>query len=908
MENKNRNKNDMTPQELIKLLKANIEDETVNNGIGDEYSPKIFSKPERNNASGKNNALNDGGKYPENDTEIYEDYIPIIPSVKIPGSKNNEKQYRFSEKQDALDGEKEESYSIDEKISEENTTASDISYTSDKQENRKNGNVKKYRFTISERIKEFPEENTKGTSDIENNADSSNLDNQDNGEINIDELMKKYLSDDEYEEYEGTKQGLGLSLEAESEPAEKPFKEMDKEEYRPENPSAERGLYEIDDIQKSIREAEDYIYAHEHTDEREKVKYQKSKEKQKQKEEYDETDIWITSIFEDEGEVEKKFGAQEAQKINEAVDMYHEREESGRTISTAKIEEEFTSPSQVKGVFARYRVEHKKMLIKLLVCFGFLIAAFFYENIGIFKGASLPGVLNPAAYPVVYIMIDLQLLVLCCALIWKSLYNGIRALIKLNPIPESMTAVIIAVTFIYHIAISFSGFNGSIRLFNFSVILCVFLTLMFEFLNLKREIFSFNIVSAKKLKYAVVDLKAEESTLENDAFSEYLPKNPSMFKINRVKFVDSFMKRMNKSAKNLIILKAILPLCVIIGMIFWIVAAVSSKSGYAGLSSGYAAFLMCIPFSALFTFSYPFFKASKEAFEIDSAIIGEEALEEYSEASSISFEDKDVFPSYGVKVKSVKVYGDNRIDKILYCASSLFRKVGGPLGDVFDMATLELGHSDNVELIESAPDGLEMTVDGQHVFVGRASYLRENNFMPIYDQDDDTAENSGEVSIMYMVSNDEVVAKMYIQYMIDPDFEFTLRQLYKAGICVGIKTFDPNIDDRLLSMRIQTSKYPVKVLRCRDLNDVSETMKRADSGIVSKNSSRSLLQTLAMCGKVLHVKKTGIVIKVFSVIISILIMIFLLAFGQTPNLSSLYISLYQIFWIIPMYVFAKIYI
>ena len=59
--------------------------------------------------------------------------------------------------------------------------------------------------------------------------------------------------------------------------------------------------------------------------------------------------------------------------------------------------------------------------------------------------------------------------------------------------------------------------------------------------------------------------------------------------------------------------------------------------------------------------------------------------------------------------------------------------------------------------------------------------------------DDDMLETSGEASIMYMVCDDVVSAKMYVQYTIDPDFEFALRRLYKAGICIGIKTFDPNV-------------------------------------------------------------------------------------------------------------------
>ncbi|MBE6563703.1 MAG: hypothetical protein E7655_00260 [Ruminococcaceae bacterium] len=899
MEHKH-NKNEMSPSELLRLLRADLEKRHGNTGIGEEYA----ARPSES-----------AGVPMAEQAEVHDDYVPIVPSVKAEKTGESGESYLFTEKQDALeqDADALETAEVPAVSSGETVyadfTAADLEAVdaddaADAAD--ESGETvlfdkagvspsyrKKYTFTITRKSAEAPapEPDAAEATITVPVVDAAAADSDD---IDVDGLMKKYLSAEDYEKYAGAKSATDTDLSAVS-GAVPSVSEI--------GPFTSEG-YDGDDIQKSIQAAEDYIYAYEHTEEHESVE---SEDGEAKKESFDETDVWISSIFDDEEETEKKFGADKVNEINRVVEQY-ETDESSFTAPIAKIEEEFTSPAQAKNVFAQYRKEHKSLLGKLAACIVFLIVTFFYENIGLFGGASLPGALNADVYPVVHIMIDLQLLVLCAALIWKPLWNGVRAMLRFRFIPESLTALILAVTAVYHIALCFVGYAQDLRLFNFSVIFCIFLTLLFEFLNLKREIFGFNIVSSKKPKYAVVDLDSEKSVLENEVFAEYLPKDPSIFRINRVKFVESFAARMNRGSKFLAILKVILPLALLTGVVFGIVAGALAKDAYSGLSAGYIAFLLCLPFSVLFTFSYPFYKASEEAFEVDSAIVGEEALEEYSNASVISFEDKDVFPSYGVKVKSVKVYGENRIDQVLYCAASLFRKVGGPLADVFDMATLELGHSDDVELIEAADDGLEMTVDGNHVFVGRASYMRANRYSPIYDPDDDSLENSGEVSIMYMVSNDEIIAKMYIQYMVDPDFEFTLKQLYKAGMCVGIKTFDPNINDRLLNMRIPASKYPVKLLRCRDLSDVNVTMPKADSGIVSKNSPRCLLQALAMCGKVLHVEKTSIVIKGISVFLAILIMVFLLVFGQVASVSGLYIALYQLFWIIPTYIMAKLYI
>ena len=173
---------------------------------------------------------------------------------------------------------------------------------------------------------------------------------------------------------------------------------------------------------------------------------------------------------------------------------------------------------------------------------------------------------------------------------------------------------------------------------------------------------------------------------------------------------------------------------------------------------------------------------------------------------------------------------------------------------------------------------------------------------------DEDLETSGAASIMYMVCDDVISAKMYVQYTIDPDFEFTLRKLYKAGICIGIKTFDPNIDDKLLGSKVKITKYPVRILRCNSLEQATTTQDEADSGIVSKASPSSLLNTFVLCSKVLYANRTNVTVKVLSVVCSLLLMAFLLVFGKANAIPSLYVGLYQLFWMIPVYLISKFYV
>ena len=108
------------------------------------------------------------------------------------------------------------------------------------------------------------------------------------------------------------------------------------------------------------------------------------------------------------------------------------------------------------------------------------------------------------------------------------------------------------------------------------------------------------------------------------------------------------------------------------------------------MTSAFIAAMTCLPASVFFMFSYPFYTAVERAFREECTIIGESSVEEYADAAIISFDDT-ICPSTGVKVRNINVFGNNRIDQVLYNAASVSPTVGGPLSDVFELATLEMG-------------------------------------------------------------------------------------------------------------------------------------------------------------------------------------------------------------------------
>jgi len=613
-------------------------------------------------------------------------------------------------------------------------------------------------------------------------------------------------------------------------------------------------------------------------------------------EEIDQTDLNLMIAFGMNEELKDTVGEEKASAKEDNIQKLHDETAQMQTISGRM---EFTSREQTTEILTGYKNQYYTLILRIILSIVLVGAVFLVENYGML-GLTLPKFMRPTSYPVVYAMIDLQLIVLGAALVFRQVADGAKNLIRLRPIPESVTAFLIILSVLYTAVACLSAPVDGFRLYNLPVAAAVVLALLYEFMNLKRDVFSFNVVSSKKKKFVVSPVSDSTESLERDMFRDYIPEDSQIIRVARTDFVDGFFARVSEARISRPIIGIIIPVVMIIAAAFMIFTFIKTQSVYEAFTNAFLSVAITMPVSAFLIYSLPFYKASKDAYENDSAIIGETSLEEYAGSAVISFEDKEVFPSSGVKVTSIKVYGNNRIDEIIYSLASAFIKVGGPLAEVFSQATHDLGHSEDVELLEVEDDGYTVTIDDVEVHIGKASYMEKKDFEPPYDVEDKRVEQTSSIGILYVAYGGQLSAKVYVQYTIDGEFEAILSQLYKTGMCVGIKSFDPNIDDLLLAKKIKAMKYPVKVIRSKTVEDIPHISERTESGIVSKRSVKALLKTVALCERVSSVIRIGLIFKIMAMAIGLLGMIFIFVFGSELVIHSLWIMLWQLLSLLPI--------
>ncbi len=617
----------------------------------------------------------------------------------------------------------------------------------------------------------------------------------------------------------------------------------------------------------------------------------------------DATDINLMVAFGLDDELDQTMGPEMAKKLREEISA-EAREHEEKHKNT--VENEYVDETQTADFAAALKSKFSRLKVKILFSVILTAILLLYENISVF-GIQFSGALDPAVYPVVYTMVSLQILLICSAVAYEQVLRGCIELFtgKLSPYSVTFIANIAAV--VYSAILADTTVIGiEPVMLNSCVALMDVFTLIYDYYITKKDIFSFNVISSKRPKYCVTHMSAEDADIPEELMSENAPAD-SVLRIEKAAFVDGFFSRSTKvSPSGKTYSAAFLGVALVAAAIVGAYVGISGKGGGVSVTSAiFTTLFAALPVSMFVSMGYPFYKASSDAYDVDGAIIGETSAEEYSNASAICFDDVDAFPSYGVKVQRIKIFNNHRIDRVLYYAASAFKSAGGPLSDVFEVATMEIGTSEDVTVTAADAGFLSADVDGKSIVFGSSDVLAANGYIIPEVVTDEDASVAGDASVMYMLREGKLMAKLFIDYILDSDFEFLIKNLYDNGMSVCIKTFDPNINDDLVTRKLGGGKYPFCVSRYTSVEEISRLNDKLSSGIVSRGSSKSVIEMIASCPKILSMKRTGFVIGMVSSVVAALVVLIMIIAGGFAKLSSLLLVIYGLFWLIPVFFMTR---
>jgi hypothetical protein len=567
---------------------------------------------------------------------------------------------------------------------------------------------------------------------------------------------------------------------------------------------------------------------------------------------------------------------------------------------TKKNQKEYTEEGQKQEFLASYKKSFLLSLGRLGGCILLFLLIILLEC-GASWGMSLPSIFNVTAYPTVGLYWELQAVVLAIAILFPSYADGFKSLLLGAANAHSAFFVTTTITLLYYFLLLLSS-SSEVNCFGITVLLTALLSAISDVLDVRREILSFQVMSFSGKKRALWRMNREQAKLEIHEVARYLPDDNKFLAIANTPKIDHFVahtKENGKSTKGFgFLLAGATLLALAFGIYYWIRTGALDTA----LCVFYVAFLFVLPLSVYFLTSYPLYHLSVKAFEEDSAVVGQKAIYEMTEPATISLSDEDLFGKKSVHLVGVRTYGQMGMDKVLQIAAAVFGPAGGSLGKVLDDITESFDAIDDMEYLTLADDGVEAAVNGQHVLIGSYHYMMRNRLTIPFDRET----NNGEDVFLYLSVDGEVSAKMRLQYIPKKNFGKALKSLFDSGTTAVLRTFDPSIDLSLISRLLNISeRSPLKVIHVKDPKTLDQEKPSADSTVFTVGNISHLMNTLLRCSKARQAIKIGNVLAGFSVAISVIVLAVVLSFGNITEIPSIYMALYQLFWIIPPILVTK---
>ena len=249
-----------------------------------------------------------------------------------------------------------------------------------------------------------------------------------------------------------------------------------------------------------------------------------------------------------------------------------------------------------------------------------------------------------------------------------------------------------------------------------------------------------------------------------------------------------------------------------------------------------------------------------------------------------------------VKIRNIMGYNDYDIEKITYYAASGFSVVGGPLADVFDaVLNNSIPKSSRAKFVCSGRSYLSVKVDGHSVIFADKYGMTAQGIEVGSERDD-----KSDVSVMYMAIDGVLCSKMYIKYELNAEFLKTTKNMNAKNMVLGVRTFDPNISNDLITKLSGMGKKDIRVIKLTSMSDIPAPTQRCDGKIVSKGTSSALLGAIPTCKRIVKTRKVIKAIKILSSLLGATYAGLCIA-GVVPVPASWAIVLFYLAFVLVMY-------
>ncbi len=549
---------------------------------------------------------------------------------------------------------------------------------------------------------------------------------------------------------------------------------------------------------------------------------------------------------------------------------------------------------------------HTSLFIRIcvvgLMCLfsGYLTAA---ESLSL----PIPAAISPATAPQIYVICQLALVLIGAVICHQTVGGGMISLLKLRADSDSLTALATLSVIIGCVAtvIAPESFGSStVHLYPIVALLGLFFNTLGKLMIVRRVAVNFHIVSADGEKFTL-------SRVEDENVAFELTRGMGITKPDaavsvKTHFLSNFLEYSYCEDVTDNVSRILAPISLIGALVVSISCYFLDKSVFECITIFSSILCICAPFTAMLIANLPLYKAAKRLSKEGGMVSGYRAIEEFSDINAVVVSASDLFPKGSVMLHGIKTFGQRRIDEAILDAASVVCSCETTLADIF-LQVIE-GKQDILKPVDSVvyEDGMGLSawVDSKRVLIGnRELMLNHGVDIPSKDYEERYAKDGRE--ILYLSNSGELTAMFILSYNPLEHIRDAVDELVESNMVLLVTTNDPNITAQKISSLFGVGIEYVSILSTRlreDLRDMQKVKAKTPASIAFAGKFSVLTDTLSSLFAIRSSINMGLIIQTVAVVIGYGLSVFFAYFGGMAQLSVLSVLVYQVFWLIAVFI------
>lgn len=319
-----------------------------------------------------------------------------------------------------------------------------------------------------------------------------------------------------------------------------------------------------------------------------------------------------------------------------------------------------------------------------------------------------------------------------------------------------------------------------------------------------------------------------------------------------------------------------------------------------------AIFCLGAALSCSMTVTIPLMLAAVKGKKNDFAILGYEAVENFSETNSVLVDASALFPPKSVVIDNICGYdkpsnrGDGKvnIDEAIILGASLAYATGSILSDaLFNMLDYKKELLKNVNgIVYENNLGVMGWIDRRRVLLGTREHMMAHD-ISVPSVKKETAANPKNDNVIYLAVGGEVCLLFFVSVSADKQISAKVNKLVSEGVSIIVKSVDGMISSGTVASAFNIEDEAVRVIPfdCfESFNDCTKFVSSGSAGLSLGGSFNSFAEGISTAKSLRTKISIGSMIQIFSVAVGILLAVIFMLFKMYDMFNGLWILLYGV--------------